>query len=183
MTNAHTPRSRMRRALMAGWSLALVLGPAGLAGLVHRPASAAEIGQPLAVASVAGADGKPVALYDGKARLTYIDFWASWCGPCRQSFPWMNRMQAKYGPQGLRIVAINLDADGADAQAFLKEVPAHVALAFDPKGDSARRAGVRAMPSSVLLGANGKVLWQHAGFRAGDEEQIEARIAQALKAP
>ncbi len=175
--------SPLRRALMTGWSLALMLGPAALASLAHSSAAAAEIGQPLAVANVPGADGKPVVLHDGKARLTYIDFWASWCGPCRQSFPWMNRMQAKYGPQGLRIVAINLDAEGADAQAFLKEVPARVALAFDPKGESARRAGVRAMPSSVLLDANGKVLWQHAGFRAGDEEQLEARLAQALKTP
>ena len=146
-------------------------------------AHAADVGQPLPVASVPSADGAPVPLHDGKAKVTYVDFWASWCGPCRQSFPWMNRMQAKYGAQGLRIVAVNLDASRADAQAFLKEVPATVSLGFDPKGDSARRVGVRAMPSSVLLGPDGRVLMQHSGFRAEDEAELEARIAAALKTP
>ncbi|MDH0864005.1 choice-of-anchor D domain-containing protein [Mitsuaria sp. GD03876] len=147
------------------------------------PAHAADVGQPLAVSTVPGPDGAPVVLHDGKAKLTYVDFWASWCGPCRQSFPWMNRMQAKYGAQGLRIVAVNLDASRTDAQAFLKEVPATVALAFDPKGESARRVGVRAMPSSVLIGPDGRVLMEHAGFRAEDESALEARIAAALKTP
>ncbi|WP_141101006.1 choice-of-anchor D domain-containing protein [Roseateles aquatilis] len=146
-------------------------------------ARAADVGQPLGVASVPGADGAPVPLHDGKARLTYVDFWASWCGPCRQSFPWMNRMQARYGAQGLRIVAVNLDASREDAQSFLQQVPASVALAFDPKGDTARRVGVRAMPSSVLLGPDGRVLMQHAGFRAEDEAALEARIVAALKTP
>lgn len=152
-----------------------------LAALGLGTAHAADVGKPLPINSVPGADGAAVTLHDGKAKLTYIDFWASWCGPCRQSFPWMNRMQAKYGPQGLRIVAVNLDAKSADAQAFLKEVPSSVTLAFDPKGESARRVGVRAMPSSVLLGADGRVLMQHAGFRAEDEAALEAQIAAALK--
>ncbi|MBB3281624.1 TlpA disulfide reductase family protein [Mitsuaria sp. BK037] len=146
------------------------------------PVHAADVGQALPVASVPGADGAPVPLYDGKAKLTYVDFWASWCGPCRESFPWMNEMQAKYGAQGLRIVAVNLDARRDDAQAFLKEVPAKVALAFDPKGGSAQRVGVRAMPSSVVLGPDGRVLMEHAGFRAEDKAELEARIAAALKA-
>ncbi len=165
---------------------ALAIAAVGLSttlSFAPTDAEAADIGQPLPVASVPSADGAPLQLHDGKAKVTYVDFWASWCGPCRQSFPWMNRMQAKYGPQGLRIVAVNLDASRSDAQAFLKEVPSTVSLGFDPKGDSARRAGVRAMPSSVLLGADGRVLMQHSGFRAEDEADLEARIAAALKTP
>lgn len=165
-----------------GRPLALAVAMSGLL-VVAAPVLAADVGQPLPVNAVPGADGASVALYDGKAKLTYVDFWASWCGPCRQSFPWMNRMQAKYGPQGLRIVAVNLDANRADAQSFLKDVPASMTLAFDPKGESARRVGVRAMPSSVLLGPDGRVLMQHAGFRAEDPAELEARIAAALKTP
>lgn len=158
-----------------------VVVAAATLSLLAPAAHAVEVGQPLPVTSVAAADGSAVPLFDGKARLTYVDFWASWCGPCRQSFPWMNRMQAKYGAQGLRIVAVNLDANRSDALAFLKDVPASVTVTFDSKGETARKVGVRAMPSSVLLGPDGKVLLQHAGFRAEDEADLEARMAAALQ--
>ena len=161
---------------------ALALACAGL--LLASPAARAiEPGQALPLTSVPGADATPVPLLDGKARLTYIDFWASWCGPCRQSFPWMNRMQEKFGPQGLRIVAVNLDAQRADAQLFLSQVPAKVQLAFDGGGETARRFGVKAMPSSVLVGADGKVIAVHHGFRDEDGGALEARFAAALSRP
>lgn len=165
-----------RRALLVQ---AGALGAAALAA--PRAAQAVEAGQALPLATVPGTTGQPpVALFDGKARATYIDFWASWCGPCRQSFPWMNRLQAKYGPKGLRIVAVNLDSQTADAQRFLAERPAQFTLAFDPTAESARRFGIKAMPSSVLVGADGRVAATHAGFRDEDLGPLEARIAAAL---
>jgi cytochrome c biogenesis protein CcmG/thiol:disulfide interchange protein DsbE len=166
-----------RRSLLghatAGLALAALASP--------RMARAIEPGQALPMAHVPGAAGQPaVPLYDGKARATYIDFWASWCGPCRQSFPWMGRMQSKFGPRGLRIVAVNLDAQVADAQRFLAQLPAPFTVAFDSAAESARRFGIKAMPSSVLLGADGKVIAVHAGFRDEDVGPLEARIAAAL---
>ena len=143
-------------------------------------AGAIETGQPLPLASVPAADAGSVPLVDGKARATYIDFWASWCGPCRHSFPWMNKMQQKFGAQGLRIVAINLDAKRADAKDFLAQVPANFDLAYDSRGEAARKFGVATMPSSVLVGADGKVIAIHEGFRDEDETALEARIAAAL---
>ena len=137
-------------------------------------------GQSLPTASVTGTDANAVPLVDGKARATYIDFWASWCGPCRHSFPWMNRMQQKFGAQGLRIVAINLDAKRADAKDFLAQVPANFDLAYDSHGEAARKFGLATMPSSVLVDADGKVIAVHQGFRDEDESALEARIAAAL---
>ena len=161
------------------WLQATGLGLAAMAW--SRAALAVEPGQALPMASVPGASGQPaVSLFDGKARATYIDFWASWCGPCRQSFPWMNRMQTKFGPQGLRVVAVNVDSQPADAQRFLAQWPAQFTLAFDPSAEAARRFGIKAMPSSVLLGADGKVIATHAGFRDEDIAPLEARIAAAL---
>ena len=115
-----------------------------------------------------------------RGKLVYVDFWASWCGPCRLSFPWMNDMQRKYGPKGLQVVAINLDAKRADADAFLARHPAAFALAFDPAGVSARRFGVLGMPSSVLIGPDGRVLYVHRGFRLDDRAELEARLAAPL---
>ena len=123
-----------------------------------------------------------VSLSSYKGKVVYLDFWASWCGPCKQSFPWMNEMQRKYGERGLRIVAINVDAKRVDADRFLAANAADFLLAFDGKGESAKRLAVKAMPTSVLVGADGKVLYVHRGFRLEERAELEARLAAALAA-
>jgi thiol-disulfide isomerase/thioredoxin len=113
-------------------------------------------------------------------KVVYLDFWASWCGPCKQSFPWMNALQARFGPQGLQVVAVNVDAQAADAKQFLASNPAHFEVAFDASGDTPRRYAIKGMPTSVLIAPDGKVIWVHAGFRAEDRAELESQIAQAL---
>nr|WP_245714236.1 TlpA disulfide reductase family protein [Janthinobacterium psychrotolerans] len=145
------------------------------------PASALETGTPAPAFTLSGPDGA-VKLEQYRGKLVYLDFWASWCGPCRQSFPWMNEMQARYGSQGLQIVGINVDAKADDARSFLGTTPARFAVAFDPSGATPRAYGVKGMPSSVLIGPDGKVLFEHSGFRAADREALESRIKTALGA-
>lgn len=123
-----------------------------------------------------------VSLAALKGKVVYVDFWASWCGPCKQSFPFMNELQSKYRAQGLEVVAINLDAKRTDADAFLVEVPARFTLAFDAKGESAKRFGVKGMPSSYLIGRDGRLLLSHKGFKDDDRKELEASITQALSA-
>ena len=123
-----------------------------------------------------------VTLAGLKGKVVYVDFWASWCGPCKQSFPFMNDLQARYRAQGFEIVAVNLDAKRGDADKFLSEVPAQFNVAFDAKGDSAKRFEVRSMPSSYLIGRDGKVVAAHKGFKDEDRQDLEARINQALAA-
>jgi cytochrome c biogenesis protein CcmG, thiol:disulfide interchange protein DsbE len=127
--------------------------------------------------------GPAAKLSDLKGHVVYLDFWASWCGPCRESFPWMNEIQKKYAPQGLRVVGMNLDAKRADADKFLQEVPAQFTLAFDAAGASAKKIGVKGMPTSVLIDAKGKVLLVHQGFKRESHAELEAKIAAALIAP
>lgn len=117
-----------------------------------------------------------------KGKVVYVDFWASWCGPCKQSFPWMNDMQAKYQGQGLEIVGVNLDAKRDDADKFLAQTPAQFAIAFDAKADSAKRFGVKGMPTSVLIGRDGKVLAVHSGFKEEERKELEGRFTAALAA-
>ena len=119
-------------------------------------------------------------LSDLKGRHVYLDFWASWCGPCRQSFPWMADMQRQYGSRGLQVLAINLDVKRADADQFLAKTPAGFALAFDSKGESARRIGVKGMPTSLLVGPDGKVVFVHQGFRLDERAALEAKLVAAL---
>lgn len=127
-------------------------------------------------------DTGPLALADLRGRVVWLDFWASWCGPCRQSFPWMEAMQQRHRAQGLQVVAVNLDTKPEPARRFLAEHPASFTVAFDPTGDSARRCAVRAMPTSVLIGADGRVRRVHAGFRDDQREQLEAALREALAA-
>lgn len=131
---------------------------------------------------VAGA-APPAGLAPVEGKVIWVDFWASWCVPCRRSFPWLNEIQSKYGPAGLQIIAVNLDKDRALADGFLAEVPAQFSLRFDPAGDLAKQFGVQAMPSSYLLDADGNVLERHLGFKTADTAEYERGIADALKAP
>jgi thiol-disulfide isomerase/thioredoxin len=133
----------------------------------------------------AAAPAAPVAIdlaaYHGK--VVYLDFWASWCVPCRESFPWMQDMQRRYGPQGFVVVSINVDEQRADAERFLLRYGGAITVEFDPAGTLAQQYGVKGMPSSFLLDRAGAVRFRHTGFRAKDRDPIEAEIRQLAAAP
>ncbi|MEK8046609.1 TlpA family protein disulfide reductase [Ideonella margarita] len=183
MQRPHPRRAWLRTTLLAPMAVSTMR--AGLAGVVanlaaQAPALAAP--EPGATAPDFELDGPAgrVQLSKLQGKLVYLDFWASWCGPCRQSFPWMNDVQARLGPRGLQVLGVNLDARSADADKFLAETPARFQVAFDPKGDTPKRYGVKGMPTSVLIGPDGRVLLTHSGFRPDDKAELEARITDAL---
>lgn len=122
----------------------------------------------------------PDGLVAEGTRLVWVDFWASWCAPCRRSFPWMNEMHSKYSGDGFSVVAINVDKDAALAADFLAEYPAQFPIHYDPAGDLAKEFDVQAMPSSFLLDAHGNIIAKHYGFRLADTEEYEAGIRDAL---
>jgi cytochrome c biogenesis protein CcmG, thiol:disulfide interchange protein DsbE len=111
-----------------------------------------------------------------KGKVVYVDFWASWCAPCRESFPWMNRMQGEFGRDGLVIIAVNVDHDRVDAERFLREHPAQFRIVFDPDGMLPEQFGVRGMPTSFLIDREGRVQSRHAGFRLTDRGTLAQQI-------
>ena len=121
-----------------------------------------------------------VTLASLSGKVVYVDFWASWCAPCRASFPWLRAMHERYASRGLTIVAINLDKDRPLAEGFLGEFPAPFLIAFDPAGKTAEAFQVSTMPSSFLVGRDGSILFSHAGFDSKDAGDLEARIREAL---
>ena len=151
-----------------------LLSCVGSAAIALEPGEVAPV---LPLAGVSGPQPVPVA-----GKLTYVDFWASWCGPCRKSFPWMNEMHRKYASKGLEVVAVNLDQERSDADGFLAKIPAEFPIAFDPSGEAPTRYGVKGMPTSFLVGADGKVLEVHAGFNEKDAATLEEMIQRHLGA-
>jgi cytochrome c biogenesis protein CcmG, thiol:disulfide interchange protein DsbE len=136
----------------------------------------------LAPASVQAA-GLDLDAYKGK--VVYLDFWASWCNPCRQSFPWMNDLQQTYGAQGLVVIGVNVDHDRQPADEFLQRYGAQFKILYDPEGKIASAYNFRDMPTSFLIGRDGAVHYVHRGFYPDKEGAYLSQILSLLddKAP
>ena len=143
-------------------------------------ADATDAGQQAPNLALPDAQGSVVALDTLRGKVVYVDFWASWCGPCRRSFPWMNEMQQKYGGKGLAIVAVNVDKKRADANKFLAQIPASFPVVFDEAGASPAAFGVKGMPSSYLIDARGNVAFVERGFVDASRVELEDRIKSLL---
>lgn len=143
--------------------------------------AAAEINSPApncAVTPIDNVQGYDLRQFRGK--VLYVDFWASWCGPCAQSFPFLNELDRNLREQGLQIVGINLDENLEDAKAFLSNHPAGFAVATDASGQCPKDFGVQAMPSSYLIDRQGMIRHVRLGFRPGEAEQIRTLVEQLL---
>lgn len=92
-----------------------------------------------------------------KGKVVYMDFWASWCPPCKQSFPDLNELHEELKDQGFSVVAVNLDAQKQDAEDFLAEHPVTFEIAYDATGDCPRNFNVMAMPSAFIIDKKGTI--------------------------
>lgn len=166
----------MVRQIMQAGALLLILG-----GHAQAKSLAANTATPAAVPAFRlPGRGAEVASDSLRGRVVVVDFWASWCEPCRKSFPWLALLQQKYGERGLTIVAINLDKQRAPADVFLARYPAPFVIAFDPAGKTAAAYKVGGMPTTVLLGRDGTFISRHVGFDPERAEKFEAQIEEAL---
>jgi thiol-disulfide isomerase/thioredoxin len=132
----------------------------------------------------AGATAAPVddsLLQSMRGKVVLLDFWASWCEPCRHSFPWMSDLQRRYAGEGLVVIAINLDQDRQLAEKFLAQTPAGFRIEYDPKGGLATQLEVVAMPTSFIIDRKGQVRASHRGFRESQRAEREQSIVKVLK--
>ncbi len=143
-------------------------------------AAAPKVGDSFPDLAAAGLEG---TLPDLKGKVVLVDFWASWCGPCKKSFPVMGELHQKFGPRGFAIVAISLDERKPAMDAFVKKAQPPFTILRDGKGRLAEIAGVDKMPTSYLLGADGKILSVHSGFEGeATRKDYTREIEAALKA-
>jgi cytochrome c biogenesis protein CcmG, thiol:disulfide interchange protein DsbE len=169
-------RSRVER----GTIVPLVFGV--FTSLFTPTSTAYDVGDRVKPTTLAGTNGE-ISLPSAQKRWQYVDFWASWCAPCKQSFPWMNSVRESFAKRGVDIVAVNVDAKRGDADRFLKQVEARIPLAFDASGVAPKAFAVKAMPSAYLIDPEGRVRWVHRGFRDGDGAKIESEIFKIVSTP
>lgn len=156
----------------------LILTLAGAAFAKKTPMAAGDP-VPAPAFDLPGRSGR-VSLEALRGKVVLVDFWASWCGPCRSSFPWLAALHNRYAAKGLVIVAINLDKDRDAAEQFLGQYPAPFLVAFDPAGKSAEAFKVPAMPTSYLINPAGLIVHADAGFDAKEMGGVEDLIKTAL---
>lgn len=124
--------------------------------------------------------GKTISSTNYKGKVMIVDFWASWCGPCKASFAAYNELLTKYGSKGLVIVGINIDNDPEKAKEFLGENPASFHIASDPNKKVAAKYNLPTMPTAYIIGRSGDILYTHAGYHEGDLAGIEQEVETAL---
>ena len=163
---------RVTGLVAAGAALLLVLAP--------KSPGALKTGQALPELASFKLEGKlPESVKD---KVVLLDFWASWCDPCKASFPAMDELQAKYGSQGFVIIAVNVDEKKSDMEDFLKTHSASFTIVRDAAQKLVNEAGIATMPSSFLIDRQGKIRFAHSGFHGEEtKKQYEKEIESLLQ--
>lgn len=129
----------------------------------------------------AGATELDLQAYRGK--VVYIDFWASWCAPCRESFPWLDQLERQFGPKNLVVIGVNVDHDRDSAERFLDQNFVSFPIVYDPLGKIASAYKVKGMPSAVLIDRAGQVRFEHIGFSSKKTSEYEDQLQTLLNEP
>ena len=146
------------------------------------PSLAVEPGEPVPSISLPRLDesGKPVALSGLRGKVVYVDFWASWCLPCRISMPALDRLYKEHGAKGFEVVGVNKDVRPEDAERFLKRVPVTFVLVSDGSDIAAKAFHVKTMPSGYLVDRKGVVRHVHGGFTRSTSAELEEQVVKLL---
>lgn len=171
MDRSHTQMTILRTA-----AIAFTLGLAALAS----PSITASASKAAPNVVVHSADGATVRLADYKGRVVLVDFWASWCPPCKTSFPALDAIYREFQEQGLEVLAVNVDERRHDADTFLGAHPHGLTVLFDPKGVAPEAFGVKGMPSSFLIDRAGDIRFTHMGYSGNVDDSYRQEIRQLL---
>ncbi len=125
--------------------------------------------------------GENFKLSELRGEVVMVNFWASWCGPCRQEMPLLEQLYKRYQPMGFTILGINVEEDTGAAKKVLQELPVSFPILFDQENKISERYQVSAMPSTFLLDRDGKLRYLHKGYQPGYEERYQAQIRELIR--
>ncbi len=125
----------------------------------------------------------PLGLADLRGKVVFVDFWASWCGPCREAMPQYEKLNASLAHDQFAMLAVNVDEVREDAAKFLAAHPVSYAIVLDPAGEVPKAYGLIGMPTSYLIDRSGVVRWRGQGFKSADVDTLRQEIDKLLKEP
>jgi peroxiredoxin len=125
--------------------------------------------------------GGNIRLSEHRGEVILLNFWASWCGPCRQEMPLLNALQERYSKLGFNVVGVNVDKDSALANKLLKDIPVSFPVLLDDTGVVSASYNVSAMPTTVIIDRDGNMRYLHKGFKPGYEQDYEQQIKELIR--
>jgi thiol-disulfide isomerase/thioredoxin len=152
-----------------------------VAALVSVPALAVAPQGPAPQFRLESMGGKPVSLEQLKGQVVMINFWATWCGPCRQEMPLLEKLYAKYKPMGFTLLGVNVEPDSTLAAGFLQKTPVTFPILFDTKSEVSKLYEVAGMPSTAIIDRKGNLRWVHRGYKPGDENEYLNQIRALVR--
>ena len=125
--------------------------------------------------------GKNIKLSELRGEVVMLNFWASWCGPCRKEMPLLEKIHKKYKKLGFTLLGVNVEQDTRAAKRYLKDVKVSFPILFDPANKTSKLYNVSAMPTTILIDRNGNKRFLHKGYKAGYENNYKKEIKKLLR--
>jgi thiol-disulfide isomerase/thioredoxin len=166
--------------LLSGFRLSLLLA-CFLSFTVVTHAGAATVKGQAPNFTLKSLGGKNLKLSEMTGNVVLINFWASWCGPCREEMPLLNDLHKKYEPLGFTVLGINVEEDARNARGFLKNFPVDFPVLLDNKNQVSKQYNVIAMPTTVVVDRDGKMRFLHKGYKPGDEEKYRKMVKKLVR--
>ena len=157
------------------------LAVAGILVCLSPLAGAEEINVPAPDFTLESRSGENLRLEDHRGEVVMLNFWASWCGPCRQEMPLMDELYSQYKDLGFTILAVNVDENREEAHRFLDKVPVNYPILYDPESSVSELYEVQAMPTTVMIDRSGNARYLHYGYQPGYEDEYEQQIRELVR--
>jgi thiol-disulfide isomerase/thioredoxin len=162
--------------------IAAMLAPLTAALIVALPASGAgPASGPAPQFTLDSRSGAKISLSQYKGQVVMLNFWASWCGPCRQEMPLLENIYKKYNKMGFTLIGVNVEPDSKAAEGFLKETPVSFPVIYDKDSTVSKAYDVSGMPSTVIIDRKGNIRVLHRGYKPGDENEYLDSIRNLIR--
>ena len=149
--------------------------------LISVSASAAKIEGKAPDFTLKSLHGDNVKLSEQRGNVVMINFWASWCGPCRQEMPLLNDLYLRYRDMGFTLLGVNVEEDSTKAKKMVSELKVAFPVLFDTSNSVSKLYKVEAMPSTVIVDRNGNMRYRHRGYKPGDEKEYRNLIKELIR--
>ncbi len=149
--------------------------------LITLPSHAGDLSGPAPDFTLKSLSGKNLKLSEMRGEVIMLNFWASWCGPCRQEMPILEKIHQKYQPLGFTLLGVNVEEDSNEAKAYLKEIEVSFPILFDNQNKVSQVYNIIAMPSTIMIDRDGNMRYLHQGYKPGAEEEYVHYIKTLLK--